>query len=156
MKKLDTLLKEIEILISKQELLKENVSAAAIGWHIEHSLLTINAIIDQLKRSNPADYKWEFNFTRTLVFTINKISRGRAKAPKVVQPKNSITLETLRLHFNNTKGNMTALQTLQKNNYFEHPFFGKLNLKPAIKFLSLHTNHHLKIMKDIAKFSQKK
>ena len=133
----------------------ENVSAAAIGWHIEHSLLTVNAIIDQLKKSNPADYIWKFNFTRTLVFTINKIPRGRAKAPKVVQPKNSITMGTLKLHINNTKENITALQTLQTNNHFEHPFFGKLNLKPAIKFLSLHTNHHLKIMKDIAKISQK-
>ena len=155
MKTLDPLLKEIEILIPKQELLMEKVSTAAIGWHIEHSLLTINAIIDQLKRSNPEDYKWKFNFTRTLVFTINKIPRGRAKAPKVVQPKSSITMETLKLHFNNTKENITALQKLQINNHFEHPFFGKLNLKPASKFLYLHTNHHLKIMKDIAKFSQK-
>ena len=72
MKTLDPLLKEIEILIPKQELLMEKVSTAAIGWHIEHSLLTINAIIDQLKRSNPTDYKWKFNFTRTLIFTINK------------------------------------------------------------------------------------
>jgi hypothetical protein len=151
MNKLNNLLNEIEITITHQELLTESVSAASAGWHIEHSLLTINAIADQLKKSNPGNYRWKFNFTRILVFTLNKIPRGRAKAPGVVVPKNNFNQETLQLHLARTKQNIASLKQLQPNNYFDHPYFGKLNLKPAISFLSLHTKHHLGIVKDIIK-----
>ena len=43
------------------------------------------------------------------------------------------------------------LENISKDHYFEHPFFGKIKRKETIRFLEIHTNHHLKIIDDILK-----
>lgn len=151
MDKLKNQLTEFEQKIQVMTLLNTSISKASVGWHIEHILLATNGIIDSLKKSNPDNYKWSFNFSRSLVFTINKIPRGRGKAPSRSQPKGDFTKETLGVHIAKTKANLTNLENLDKNNYFEHPYFGQLNLKPCIKFLKIHAQHHLNIINDIIK-----
>ena len=151
MKKLEQLIIELENKIPQQKVVNNTVSKGSVGWHIEHTLLTFNLIIEALKKSNPADYKWKFSFTKLLVFTMNKIPRGKAKAPSVVQPKNDFDTNSLKRHVINAKEKLKELDSLQSNNYFGHPFFGKLNLKPSKKFLVIHTQHHLNIINDIVK-----
>ena len=149
MENVGQLLKHLETAIPKHELADPATSKSSVGWHIEHSLLTIDAIIHALEKSEPGNYDWRFNFRRTFVFTINKIPRGRAQAPKRVQPQTEINFDSLKIHLINSTENLKKLDTLKPNNYFEHPFFGKLNLKPTIKFLAIHTRHHLDIIDDI-------
>ena len=149
MKNLGNLITELENKIPKQESINQAISKSSVGWHIEHTLLTINRVIDQLKKSDPNDYKWKFSSLRILVFTISKIPRGRAQSPNSVKPGNNFTAETLKDHSGTIKEKIKELQALKPNNYFEHPYFGKLNLKPAIKFLKIHTKHHLDIINDI-------
>jgi hypothetical protein len=151
MKHLGNLITELEHKIPKQEFINETVSKSSVGWHTEHTLLTINLILDQLKRSDPNDYKWKFNLRKLFIFTINKIPRGRAQSPNPVRPKNDFTTETLKKHLETVKEKIKELQTLNPNAYFTHPFFGQLNLKPTIKFLKLHTKHHIDIVNDIMK-----
>jgi len=149
MKNLGNLITELENKIPKQESINQAISKSSVGWHIEHTLLTINRVIDQLKKSDPNDYKWKFSSLRILVFTISKIPRGRAQSPNSVKPGNNFTAETLKDQSGTIKEKIKELQALKPNNYFEHPYFGKLNLKPAIKFLKIHTKHHLDIINDI-------
>jgi hypothetical protein len=151
MDKLSELLNELESKIPKQELINQTISKSSVGWHIEHTLLTINLIIRALKKSNQNDYKWKFNFPRVLVFSMNNIPRGGAKSPKAVQPKNNFNTESLKNHINIATERIKELSSLKKDNFFEHPVFGNLNLKPTIKFLEIHTNHHIKIINDIIK-----
>ena len=149
MKNLKNLIAELENKIPKQESINETISKSSVGWHIEHTLLTINRVIDQLKKSDPNDYKWKFSSIRILVFAISKIPRGKAQSPNSVTPRNNFTADTLQKHSETTMEKLQELQTLKSNNYFEHPYFGKLNLKPAIKFLKIHTKHHIDIINDI-------
>lgn len=151
MEKLKKLIQDLESKIPNQEMLNSSISKSSVGWHIEHTLLTMNLVIDALQKSNPENYKRTFNFNRILVFTLNKIPRGRAKAPKVVQPKVDFNTETLKSHLKKGKTKLTELNTISNKNYFEHPYFGHLTLKPTIKFLEIHTNHHLQIITDIIK-----
>ena len=51
----------------------------------------------------------------------------------------------------NTYQAITYLKDCEANQYFMHPFFGQLNKKQTIKFLEIHTEHHLKIIRDILK-----
>jgi len=151
MKNLEKLLDQLESRISLFE--KENIaiSKSNVGWHIEHSLLTLNGVTKFLVHSNPKDYKWKFNFIRILVLKTRKIPRGRAKAPKVVVP--TITIDELSLlnHITQTRNSLLELEIISKDHYFEHPFFGKIKRNDTIRFLEIHTNHHLKIIEDIIK-----
>lgn len=127
------------------------ISTATVGWHLQHSLLVINSIINGLKQSDPTSYSWKFNLNRTFIWTIGKIPRGKGKAPKVVIPKEEITNALITDSLSKAKENIASLVSAQKNQYFLHPYFGQLNLKPTIKFLKIHTKHHLDIINDIVK-----
>ena len=60
LKKLVADLEEKIIFIDQSE---PSVSAASVGWHIQHTLLVITQIIKVLKSSDPSRYKKKFNFT---------------------------------------------------------------------------------------------
>lgn len=156
MKNLDHLLDQLEHKISDCETLNQQISQTNVGWHIEHSLLTLNGIINFLIKSNPIDYKWKFNFIRIVVFTTKKIPRGRAESPEVVQPKGNIDKYGLFTHLSETRKKIKELECMPKDKYFEHPFFGKLSLKQTVIFLEIHTKHHVEIINDIIKNKKNK
>ncbi len=151
MEKIAGLIQQLEKHISNAALINPVISASSVGWQIEHSLLTINLIIDQLKKSDPNKYSWKFSIGRLIILTTKKIPRGRAQAPKIVQPKEDFNLERLNANIEIANERIKELSALNKNHYFEHPYFGKLNVKPAIQFLQIHTQHHLAIIDDIVK-----
>jgi hypothetical protein len=83
------------------------------------------------------------------VFSIGKIPRGKGKAPKHVVPKEDYTLESLKEHLSKTKLILATLDQINPNQFFEHPFFGKLKKKQSIYFLVLHAKHHLAIINEM-------
>ncbi|WP_291134476.1 DUF1569 domain-containing protein [Flavobacterium sp. UBA7663] len=152
MQNLQNLISQLESKISQFETTNLAVSGGSVGWHIEHSLKTIDQIVTACKNSNPSDYQWHFNFKRFLILTVaKKIPRGKARAPKIVRPEGDISLETLVLSLEKVKENLKNWESLDKNAHFPHPFFGVLNKKETENFLVLHTKHHLMIINDILK-----
>jgi len=104
-----------------------------------------------LLKSNPKEYQWKFNFIKILVLMRGKIPRGKVKAPEVVVPNKTIEEAILLTHITQTRNSLLELESISNNHYFEHPFLGKLKKKDTIRFLEIHTNHHLKIIEDIIK-----
>ena len=151
MNKLTALVNELETKIKYSEKLNSTVSKELVSWHIQHSLLVCLQIISTVEKSNPADYKSKFNIKKFVVYTLNKIPRGNAKAPESVIPKKAVIAQDLNKDFQMLKARLPVLNTLQPNNYFKHPYFGLLNLKATIKMLKLHTKHHINIINDIIK-----
>jgi hypothetical protein len=151
MKNIDAILPELASYITDHNQSNQAISEASVGWHIEHSLLVIKQITATVAQSEPKLYKSKFNMSRFFVFLSNTIPRGKAKAPKVVIPAENITLETLQESLKNTYQAVAYLKDCQEQQYFMHPFFGQLNKKQTIKFLAIHTQHHLKIIRDIIK-----
>ena len=149
MQELSKLIKSLEEKIPMMDVANTQISSAKVGWHVQHSLLVIISIINGLKQSDPNTYQWKFNLNKTLIFTLGKIPRGKGKAPKAVQPKEETTKDKLLESIEKAKVSLADLHKVQKNQYFLHPYFGHLNLKPTIKFLKIHTKHHLKIINDI-------
>ena len=151
MKKLIVLINELETKIPHSEKINTTVSNSAVGWHIHHSLLVCLNIIQAVEKSNPENYSWKFNINKTLVYTLNKIPRGKAKAPESVQPKEQMSADEMKKAFALLKERLPVLKALHPNNYFKHPYFGNLHVKDTIKMLELHTKHHIGIINDIIK-----
>lgn len=151
MNRLTALVNELETKIRYSEKLNPAVSKESVGWHIQHSLLVALQIITALERSNPADYKSVFNLRRFIIYSINKIPRGKAKAPQSVLPNSAINTEELNKNIALLNKRMHVLTDLHPGNFFKHPYFGNLNVKNTIKMLKLHTRHHIDIINDIIK-----
>jgi hypothetical protein len=144
----------IDVLASKiahLEKVNNTISSSSVGWHIEHSLLVLINVTENIKQSIPEEFKPNFNFVRTIVFTLNKIPRGKGKAPKSVQPTTDISVEGLKHKIALAQEKINELYNLDKNKHFVHPFFGNIKLKGCIRFLCIHTAHHIKIIEDIIK-----
>ena len=151
MKKLVALINELETKITYSEKINTTISAGSVGWHIHHSLLVCLQIIQAVEKSDPENYSWKFNLNKSFVYTLNKIPRGKGKAPESVKPKELIDTAEMKKTFELLKARLPVLETLQPNNYFKHPYFGNLNVKATIKMLKLHTKHHINIINDIVK-----
>ena len=126
------------------------ISKASIGWHLDHSLKVINGVCDALQSSKASDYKKEFNGLRLLTFTLGFFPRGKAKSPKRVLPPEIILKEDIQNQLSLALRNIEKIEGLEGNQFFTHPLFKQLNKKQTIKFLKLHTNHHLKIVREIS------
>ena len=148
---LATLLDQLENHIQYSESTNFLVSQSTVGWQIEHSLLTINGIITAIQNSNPKEYSWQFSFMKWIILATKKIPRGKAKAPKVVVPKEGVTIANLEQHLAKAIDAIKALEFVSKNHFFKHPYFGNLKKKQTILFLEIHTHHHLKIIRDIVR-----
>lgn len=149
MNKLESLLTDLEKAIPHTLKLKNEVSASNVGWHLEHSLLTLDKITASMENSNPSDYKQKFSLVRLIVFTLKKIPRGKAKSPTSVQPSIQYSSESLINHLAQTRQSIQVLQSMPKDKFFDHPVFNHLQVKQAIRFLEIHTKHHLDIIHDI-------
>lgn len=150
-KNLIPLIEELEGCLKFKENIDKTVSISDIGWHIDHSLKVINVISDLFIGSNPNMYSGNFNKWRLLFFSLGYFPRGKVKAPKLLRPAKIILMKDLESQFQLTYNNIISINKAHKNAYFKHPIFGILNKKQTIRFLELHTNHHLKIIRDILK-----
>jgi len=82
MEKIAGLVQQLEKHISNAALINSVISVSSVGWQIEHSLLTINLIIDQLKKSDPNKYSWKFSIGRLIILTTKKNSERKSTGTK--------------------------------------------------------------------------
>ncbi len=143
------LVNKLENNIDSKDAVNKKVSQVNVSWHLAHSLKVIHNIIKVLQSSNPDDYRWRFNRSRSFVYFINFIPRGKGKAPKAVMPAEEISKEELHKDIATVRQLLEELQHLDAKSNFTHQYFGQLNLKQTKKFLAIHTKHHLKIIEDI-------
>lgn len=151
MKTIQYQIQKIESLLS--QINKENlkISKASVGWHLEHSLLILNGSLKGLTMTNPDNYNPKFSIKKFIFLNFGLIPRGKIKSPKQFVPLETPTKESLEKLLNLAKERLEAIKNLPAKAYITHPFLGDLDKKTTLKFLGLHTNHHLKIVDDILK-----
>jgi hypothetical protein len=154
MTNLTALIDRLESHIPHNEVADPNVSRGPVGWHIAHSLLTINVVADALVSSKPEEYQWKFDWRRSFLLAFGNIPRGKIRAPQAVQVEQAPDKAALAAQVTATREKIKALDDLQPKNFFTHPFLGKIKLKPARRFMCIHTHHHLKIIEDLVRASQ--
>ena len=144
-------IKKLESYLPEKDKRNAEVSTSDVAWQIDHSLKVINLVCETLLKSIPKDYKNSFNKWRLLLFTIGYFPRGRVKAPKYVRPPEIISIEDLNLQIQLVYQNIEKLKSADGHMHFKHFIFGVLHKKRTVRFLQLHTKHHLKIIRDILK-----
>ena len=150
-KTLIPLINELESYIAVKDKRNDSVSTSDVAWQIDHSLKVFNLVSETLLKSDPELYSSKFNKWRLIYFTLGNFPRGKVKAPKFVRPPEIISLEDLNSQLQVAYQNIESLKSVNKNAHFKHFIFKVLNKKRTIQFLQLHTNHHLKIIRDILK-----
>lgn len=125
------------------------VSAASVSWHLSHSYKVLIAVGSTLQKTNPTEFKREYSIKKFIAMLAGYFPRGKAKAPKYVLPEKEFSQEELNTLLEEVKAVWSAVPTLPKNAYIKHHLFGHLNKVEAIRFGVIHTNHHLKIIRDI-------
>lgn len=151
MDKIEIQLQKIESLLSKIDVTNEKVSKASIGWHLEHSLLILNSSLKGLTMTNPQDYNPKFSLKKFVFLNFGMIPRGKIKAPKQFVPLEIPTRESVLKLINLAKERLEAVKNLSEKSFITHPFLGDFDKKTTLRFLWLHSNHHLKIVDDILK-----
>lgn len=131
---------------------KENskISKSTVGWQIAHSLKVINGVIESLKTA-PTTKNVKRTPVGLLCLTLGYIPRGKGKAPKAVTPPVTITKEDIYNQMAVAKENLNQIDAIHPKATFKHLVFGVLSKKTTLKFLVVHTKHHLKIVEDILK-----
>lgn len=148
---LNNLLNEIEHNVPNKEMSNSKVSKVNVGWQLDHSLKVINGVCTILLKTKHEKYKRDFNFWRLILFPFGYIPRGKAKAPKIVQPDGHISVEDLHAQLEIARKHLDKISPLPKKSYFIHHIFGTLSKRQTLRFLEIHTKHHLKIVNDILK-----
>ena len=151
MNKLNNLLDELELQIANYSKLNQAVSEGNVGWHIVHSCLVINSVCGAVLKSDASKFIKKFSIKAFLVLLLNSFPRGKAKAPSFTLPSEELNPASILKSIQAARATIETLAKAGKNQYFTHPIFGDLNTGQTFKFLGVHTNHHLKIIKDILK-----
>lgn len=149
--RLNAKLDEVASYVAVRDSKNPEVSEAAVSWHIDHIFLVVNQIYKTLEQSEESNYKSEFNIKRAYVFTFNTMPRGIATSPESVRPKENVDIDTIQIHYDQALTTVEKFSDLLEKKHMNHPVFGTINRDKTIKFLTIHTEHHLKIIRDILK-----
>ncbi len=144
-------LKLLALYVPEFDKMNEQVSSVSVGWHLEHSLKVINVVVENLKQSDPLEYRRRINLSWIYIVLRGGIPRGRGKSPKIVKPEGVISRDRLKANLLKCQHQIELLESFHNNCHFAHPYFGILNVKSTKKFLKIHTRHHLSIISDVLK-----
>jgi hypothetical protein len=151
MNKINNLLSDLEAQITNHSKLNQTISEGNVGWHIVHSCLVISSVCGAVVKSDGSKFIKKFSFKAFLFLLIKSFPRGKAKAPSFTIPSQELSSASILQSIQEARKSIESLSNADKNQYFTHPIFGDFNTVDTFKFLAVHTNHHLKIIKDIVK-----
>jgi hypothetical protein len=136
------------------------VSAWSPAHHLHHVALANAHIFSDLSKAAEAETpdapEGRINAMGLKILTLGRIPRGRGRAPREVSPPDDLARAGFeaaharsRSAFEALEPHLDALPGLKAR--MRHPFFGKLNAPQWLRFLLVHTRHHLAIIEDVAK-----
>ncbi|HUR83140.1 MAG TPA: DinB family protein [Thermoanaerobaculia bacterium] len=130
--------------------INEKISGWSSAEHLDHLLKVAKSVFDRL----PSDEVLPrgISFTGRCVLACRWIPRGVGKTPERLAGK-QCTLEELEARFGRVSTALEALDTAAvdaaRNPNVPHPRFGGLTPSQALRFVTIHNAHHLKIVGDI-------
>ncbi len=140
------------------------VSGWTVSEQVEHVLLAnrwaLGSILSMLAGQGDFPTTGRLNLLGVALLRAGRIPRGRGEAPATAAPRDGTTAVDLRRYvakhqdylrtIKKSQGEVHALRTR-----FRHPFFGYLRATDGVRFVRVHTNHHLSIVTDILEAAER-
>ncbi len=134
----------------------ERVSRWSIGLQVDHILKVLEAgtrLLDDTSQTLPRG----MNLIGHLCLATGWIPRGVGKSPRSVLPAGQapVDLAERASHMRKLFCDRPLPEALRSDPrpVFPHPYFGGLTAVEGVRFLGIHTHHHLKIVSDIRRAS---
>ena len=128
----------------------ERVSAWSPAEHVDHLLKVTKSIIDRLPSEEAVPRG--ISFVGRVILALRWIPRGRGRAPEKLTGKRATPSERqarlARVTVAVEAVDAAAVDATRIRNV-PHPRFGGLTPAQALRFVTVHTEHHLKIVRDI-------
>ena len=131
---------------------KERISAWCLAEQIDHIVKVSASVVDVLADRNAAPVGGGLNLLGWLVLRLGWIPRGAGRSPRRFRAEMTTTAE-LDARIAQLERSFAALPFDQlrasRVAVVPHPKFRALTPPQALRFLVVHTQHHLKIIDDI-------
>lgn len=138
--------------LAKDNRSNDKISRWSVYEHLEHILLANIGICKMIIAGETPTEKKRKSILGQASLYFGYIPRGQAESPTYVAPKkiSESAIKTMLTEYRSLLDNISTLQDLGSNDVVgNHPYFGGLTRVEWIRFMEVHTNHHLKIVKDI-------
>lgn len=94
------------------------------------------------------------NWNGKLIFLFGKIPRGKGKAPAILKPNDDLLKDDVIREITESKKSMAFVGSklpalLDVKGRLAHPNLGEFNAVQWLRFAVIHSNHHLRIIKEI-------
>lgn len=142
-------LDELQDYVSNPQARAVAVSGWSVGQQIEHALLTIRGVVGELSKGKARFEPAKPTLRGRLVLMVGRIPRGKGEAPLTVLPRSAPQPAELNALMAKSREALVHLAGIDDTSTFFHPIFGRLDKAQSIRFLWIHTNHHLRIIRDI-------
>lgn len=137
----------------------DRVSRWSIGQQIDHILKVLEAgqrFLGSAGERGPVLPRG-MNLTGRLLLSLGWIPRGVGKSPKGVVPADEtpgdLAERAARMRKAYCDTPLAEAVLADPTPVFPHPYFGGLTALQGLRFLAIHTHHHLKIVADIRRAS---
>lgn len=134
----------------------EERAARVSGWSVAEQLDHVTLVLASgtaLLESPDESPERGINLLGRTLLTLGWLPRGVAKSPKGVRPVGASAgeirerIEQVRQRLRSLRGRRELLEG--RRPLFRHPYFGGLTPRQGVRFLAVHTHHHLKIVDEI-------
>ena len=128
------------------------VSAWSVGQQVDHALRVMNRSLAAVLEPGTAPARG-INLAGRVILFVGRIPRGIGKAPAAAQGQESPVSE-LEEFLAAARRRLDAARRLDdrlrdRRPVLRHPYFRGLTRAQALRFLAVHTDHHLRIVADI-------
>ncbi len=131
---------------------KLNISGWSAAEQLDHTLKVDSSILRRLTESpEPPSLPKPINLAGRLILAIGWIPRGKAQSPKTLrgEPADCAALSAALASVREQLGTVTQAQVDRSKLLLPHPRFSGLTTQEALRFAVIHTEHHLKIVREI-------
>ena len=149
--KLQDQIQQIRNLIPRGELLSQSVSSWPVGYHIQHLSLAMSGVAKALELSTPPVPRQLPKPAWLAIGLMGRIPRGKAQSPDISRPKHAKGEEELNAFLEKAESRIITATQLPDDRWFKHHLLGVLDKRNSLKFVRIHNDHHLAIMKDIVR-----